>query len=98
MPALFHLLFLEQHDETESQGLGRRNLVYLTRFAERSFDDVAVIVVELHVLFEHVCGVPDAHNVIHHQFAEGGQEITAFVELLDLLVFIHVICNRDVED
>jgi hypothetical protein len=46
-----------------------------------------------HVVLEHVCCTLDGQHVVHDELAEGCEEVTALVKLLDLLVLVHVVCN-----
>jgi len=44
-------------------------------------------------MLEHGCGGGDVDDVVHDQLAVAGQEVTALVQLLDLNVLIHLVCN-----
>jgi len=52
--ALLLLKFSVQLSQTCCQRLGRVHLVYFTRLAQRRFDDVTIVIVELHSSHTHI--------------------------------------------
>lgn len=54
------------------------------------------VVPYLDIVLKNVCCNLRGHHVVNNQLAEGGEEITTLVKLLNLGVLVLIICNIEI--
>ena len=81
--------------KTKTQRPGAADLINLPRLGQRHLDDVAVVVVILHVVLEDSRRIFHLDNVEHDELAERRQEVAPLVQDLDLVrvvALLFVVC------
>merc|ERR1719222_958947 len=84
-------MLIELVDQALDHRLCTVGLVVLPSLAQSGFDDVPIVVVESHIVLQHICCRLSRENIVDNKLAVAGEEVPPLVQLLNLLVVVNVL-------